>query len=372
MTTALLLGSFFDKDFAGSPVSAWIEALAVFAVTWFVLGAAKKLAILRLTKLAEHAEQSASEFDALLLDLLRRTHRFFLATLGVYFAHHWLTLSDHADRYVENLIWFAVCIQAGLWGLGLVQFGIERMTRGRAADDPARTMGVSVLGFIGRIGVWAVALLTFLEMIGQPVGPLLTSLGVGGIAVALALQNVLSDLFASITILLDKPFVVGDSIQIGDLNGTIEKLGVKSTRLRSVSGEEIIIGNQDLVTSRVRNFKRMHERRQVFPIGITYGTTQPKIERVAGLLKEIVSSVPETRFDRAHLKSLGASALEFEVVYYVLKPEYLALMEVQHRINLEIYKRFAAEGIEFAFPTQTLHHVNAPPAPGAQKELSRG
>jgi small-conductance mechanosensitive channel len=226
------------------------------------------------------------------------------------------------------------------------------MIRGRPADDPARTMGTSVLGFIARILVWGVVLLSFLRAIGKPVGPILASLGVGGIAVALALQNVLGDLFASITILLDKPFVVGDSILIGDFNGTIERIGVKSTRLRSVSGEEIIIGNQDLVSSRVRNFKRMRERRQVFTVGVTYDTPRPKVEKIAQVLKEIVTSVPDTRFDRANFKSFGSSSLDFEVVYFVLKPDYNSYMDVQQKVNLEILRRFAQEGIDLAFPTQ--------------------
>ena len=301
----------------------------------------------------------------------RRTSRFFRLALGVYFAHHWLSLDDRPQYYVEIAVKLACWIQVGLWGIGLVEYGIQRMVRGRPADDPARTMGTSVLGFIAQVLVWGIVFLSFLQSIGTQIGPILASLGVGGIAVALALQNILGDLFASITILLDKPFVVGDSILIGDFNGTIEKIGVKTSRLRSVSGEEIIIGNNDLVSSRVRNFKRMRERRQVFAVGVTYDTPNATVERIAPMLKEIVTSVGETRFDRAHFKGFGASSLDFEVVYFVQKPDYNTMMDVQHKINLEIFERFGKEGIEFAFPTQTVHQVNvsptaragAPPAP---------
>ena len=369
MTSALLLSNFLDQEFAGTPVRGWMHALIAFAVTLIVLGAVKRLVLLRLAKIAEHSE---TDLDDLVVDLVRRTGRFFLVALGVFFAHPWLNLAEKAQVWVTDAVQVAVWIQVGFWGLGLVQFGLNRMVRGRAADDPARTMGTSVLGFVGRAFVWTLVFLSCLSALGHPIGPILASLGVGGIAVALALQNILGDLFASITILLDKPFVVGDAITLGEFNGTIEKIGVKSTRLRSVSGEEIIIGNHDLVSSRVRNFKRMRERRQVFTVGITYGTEKSKVEKIADLLKEIVSAVPDTRFDRAHLKGLGASSLDFEVVYYVQKPDYNTLMDAQHRINLEIYERFAAEGIEFAFPTQTLHHVTEPPARPLQKELSRG
>lgn len=363
MTLALLAAPFerfLDQGFAGHPLRAWLYALITLVATVLVLGFAKRLLEHRLAKLAEKTE---TDLDDLVVDLVKRTSRLFIFALGLYFAHHWLSLSDASELWVERLVTLAIWGQVGLWGIGLVDFGIQRMIRGRPADDPARTMGTSVLGFIARILVWGVVLLSFLQAIGKPVGPILASLGVGGIAVALALQNVLGDLFASITILLDKPFVVGDSILIGDFNGTIERIGVKSTRLRSVSGEEIIIGNQDLVSSRVRNFKRMRERRQVFTVGVTYDTPRPKVEKIAQLLKEIVTSVPDTRFDRANFKSFGSSSLDFEVVYFVQKPDYNTLMEVQQRINLAILDRFAEENIEFAFPTQTVHHVSVTPAP---------
>ena len=351
---------FLDQEFLGHPLRAWLYAVITFVVTVFVLGLLKRILQHRLAKIAETTE---TDLDDLAVDLIRRTGRFFFVALGFYFAHHWLSLGDKTEVWIEGIVKLAIFFQIGLWGLGLVDFGIKRMIRGRPADDPARTMGVSVLGFVARIFVWTLILLSFLQAAGANVSTLLASLGVGGIAVALALQNILGDLFASITILLDKPFVVGDSIVIGDFNGTIEKIGVKSTRLRSVSGEEIIIGNQDLVSSRVRNFKRMRERRQVFTVGVTYDTPRPKVEMIASMLKEIVKSIPETRFDRAHFKSFGTSSLDFEVVYFVEKPDYNTLMDVQQKINLAIFDRFATEKIAFAFPTQTVHHVSVTPGP---------
>ena len=351
---------FLNETFAGNPVRAWLHALIAFLVTYAVLRLVKRLVEVRLARIAE---TTATDVDDLIVDLVKRTRGFFLIALGVYFAHHWLSLTDRAQYYVEVAIKLAICIQTALWGIGLVEFGIQRMIRGRPADDPARTMGASVLGFLARVFVWGLLFLTFLQAIHIEIGPILASLGVGGIAVALALQNILGDLFASITILLDKPFVVGDAIVLGDFNGTIEKIGVKTTRLRSVSGEEIIIGNNDLVSSRVRNFKRMRERRQVFAVGVTYDTPLGTLERIPPMLKEIVTSVPETRFDRAHFKSFGASSLDFEVVYFVQKPDYNTMMEVQQRINLAILDRFADEKIEFAFPTQTVHHVSVSPTP---------
>jgi small-conductance mechanosensitive channel len=272
---------------------------------------------------------------------------------------------------VEDVLLIGICFQAGFWGLGLVAYGIERLIKGKSADDPARTMGVTVLKFLGTTLVWSIVVLSCLQALGAPVGTLIASLGVGGIAVALALQNVLGDLFASITILLDKPFIVGDGIQVGDFVGNIERIGVKTTRLRSVNGEEIVMGNHDLVSSRIRNFKRLNERRIVLALAIEYGTPVDLIERIPKILEDIVAHIPETRFDRAHFKGFGDSALQFEAVYFSLRSEYLALMDVQQAVNIAILRRFDEEGIAFAFPTQTVRHVlrDGESVPGLDPQL---
>jgi MscS family membrane protein len=218
-----------------------------------------------------------------------------------------------------------------------------------------------VLSFVGNVLVWTIVLLSGLQALNFPVSTFIASLGVGGIAVALALQNILGDLFASISILLDKPFVIGDGIQIGEFSGTIERIGVKSTRLRSVNGEEIIMGNHDLVASRIRNFKRSQERRIVLNMGIEYDTPPELVEKVPQMIRAIVEDTPGTRFDRAHFKGFGDSALQMEAVYFSRSPDYGPMMDVQQRVNLGLLHKFRAEGIEFAFPTQTVRHVDLMP-----------
>jgi len=183
------------------------------------------------------------------------------------------------------------------------------------------------------------------------------------IAVALALQNVLGDLFASISILLDKPFVVGDAIVVGDFNGTVEQIGIKTTRLKSVNGEQLIMGNADLAHSRIRNFKRLLERRSVFTFGVTYQTPREKLERIPALLQEIIEQTPQARFERAHFAKFGDWALVFEAAYFVQHPDYQSYMDAQQAINFELLRRFEQERIEFAYPTQTV--VQALPAPPA-------
>jgi small-conductance mechanosensitive channel len=178
---------------------------------------------------------------------------------------------------------------------------------------------------------------------------------VGGIAVALAVQNVLGDLFASFSIVLDKPFVIGDFIIVGDHLGTVEHVGLKTTRIRSLSGEQLVFSNTDLLGSRIRNFKRMYERRVVFSLGVVYQTPARLLEKIPPMLRQIVESREQVRFDRAHFRDFGPHSLNFEIVYWVLSPDYALYMDIQQEINLEIYRRFEQEGIDFAYPTQTLY-----------------
>ncbi len=364
---------FWQRTYLGNTYERWGIALAVLVGSFLALGVIKRVVHAHLHRLAQRTE---TDVDDLLADLVQRTKRFFLFIIALWIAHHaidWRAAPASAEggmskveTVIRDVLLIGTCLQAGFWGLGLVAYGIARLVRGKSADDPARTMGVTVLSFLGHTIVWSVVVLSCLQALNFPVTSLIASLGVGGIAVALALQNVLGDLFASITILLDKPFIVGDGVQIGDFVGNVERIGVKTTRLRSVNGEEIVMGNNDLVSSRIRNFKRLNERRVVLALGIEYGTSVTLIERIPKILAEIVNSVPETRFDRAHFKGFGDSALQFEAVYFSLRSEYAALMDVQQAVNIAILRRFESEGIQFAFPTQTVRHVLNPgePVPG--------
>ena len=331
----------------------WILALAVFAGAAILFALVKRVVLFRLAQIAERTE---TDLDDLFVDLVRRTTRVFILVMAARIASHWLLLSESTHVWLSRGAILATWFQVGMWGLGLVGFGLNRLVKSRSGDDPARTMGASILSLIARVVVWTTVLLLCLDNLGVNVTALITGLGVGGIAVALALQNVLGDLFASITILLDKPFVVGDAITIGEFVGTVEEIGIKTTRLRSVNGELIVVGNSDLVNSRIRNWKRLNERRALFTIGVTYSTPHAALEAIPGILKEIIETTPNARFDRAHFKSFGDWALLFEAVYFCTKPEYNALMDVQQRINLEIKRRFEERGIEMAYPTQTVIH----------------
>jgi small-conductance mechanosensitive channel len=200
-------------------------------------------------------------------------------------------------------------------------------------------------------------LLLTLDNLGIDITALVAGLGIGGVAVALAVQNILGDLFASLSITLDRPFVIGDFLIVGDFMGSVEYIGIKSTRLRSLSGEQIIISNSDLLGSRVRNYGRMHERRVVFVTSITYETPEEHLERIPGLIREIIESQPNTRFDRSHFARHAAASLDFETVYYVLSPNYNQYMDTQQAVNIRLHRELKQLGVEFAYPTQKLYVV---------------
>jgi small-conductance mechanosensitive channel len=381
------------REFAGIPLERWAVATLILVAGTLLLGVAKRLLLRRLQVIAARTE---TDVDDLLADLVSRTRRFFLFALALYFAAHYLlapyvgapaegtaaagiSQAQLALDYLRNAVVIASILQAGNWARGLLAYGIRRAVRSRPAEDPARTMGATILGFVGATLLWSLVVLLCLDNLGVDVTALITGLGVGGIAVALALQNLLGDLFASITILLDKPFVVGDSILVGDFNGRIERIGIKTTRLRSVDGELIVMGNADLVSSRVRNYKQMSERRASAVIGVTYQTPPATLALLPGVLEEVVRATPDARFDRAHLRAFGDSALEFELVWFATTPDYLAFTRAQQAIHLAILARFAELGVEFAYPTRTLFVAGGPIAierqegrPAPQNELSRG
>lgn len=248
-------------------------------------------------------------------------------------------------------------LQAGLWASGMARDWVERRSAARAGVEGDAIMALALLGFAVRVGIWTVVVLFILDQLGFNITALVAGLGIGGVAIALAVQNILGDLFASLSIVLDRPFVVGDFIVVDDLLGTVERVGIKTTRLRSLGGEMLVFSNSDLLKSRIRNFKQMSQRRVLFTVGVTYETPAEQVRAITGMLREAIEAQRRTRFDRAHFKEYGDSALVFEAVYYVLDADYNFYMDTQEAINLAILARFAGEGIDFAYPTRTLRIV---------------
>jgi small-conductance mechanosensitive channel len=307
-------------------------------------------------RLARSAPTTETHVDDLLAHVVGRTSVIFLLALATLALSSFVELPERFARLMRATA-IAVCLfQVGLWAAVIAREVIERRFRATDADPdaPARRAVARMVALGLRIVLWAVLVLVALANFGVDITALVAGLGVGGIAIALATQNLLGDVFASVSILLDKPFVAGDFVVVGDFKGTVEHVGIKTTRVRSLGGEQIVFSNADLLQSRLRNFKRMSERRVLFTLRVVYQTPAAVLETIPGILRGIVEAQPDTRFDRAHFTSYGDFALSFEVVYYVLSADYNRYMDLQQAINLEIHRRFADEQIEFAYPTQTV------------------
>ncbi len=339
---------FLNTSFYGNSLKQWGIALAALCVSYLLFRFLIRTVIHRLLGLAE---KTKIEWDDVILDLFKnRTKNLLLLMFSLYIGSLFLTLPEKAGEAIHAVATVALFLQAAIWSNGFIMELIKRVEKGPESEST-----YTAISFIARVILWSLIILLILHNLGVNVTALVASLGVGGIAVALAVQNILADLFASMTIVLDKPFVIGDFIIVGDLMGTVEHVGLKTTRIRSISGEQIAFTNNDLLSSRIRNFKRMWERRVVFSVGVTYETSREKVENIPLMLKKIIESHEQARFDRAHFSKFGDSALIYEMVYFVKDPDYTIYMDIQQSINIEIFRRFNEEGIEFAYPTQTLY-----------------
>jgi small-conductance mechanosensitive channel len=271
--------------------------------------------------------------------------------LALYVGQQDLTFPPRVQHAVDSVVFMLVLLQVGLWAVRAVRFYLEAKELERGPDR-VFAGSLDIILFVSRILIWSLLILLALENVGVNITALLAGLGVGGVAVALALQNVLGDLFASLSIALDKPFVVGDMLLVDDFRGAVERIGIKTTRLRSDTGEQIVMSNADLLKSRVRNFGRASEQRALATIRVTYATSGEKLRSIPELLEGIVREFQHARFERCHLKTLGDSCLQFELSYFVQQPKINPLLDLQQAVNFRIIDEFHRLGIEFAYPTQ--------------------
>jgi small-conductance mechanosensitive channel len=308
-------------------------------------------------------ETSQNTFDDMLVNMLDDTNTLLVFVVALYLGAIPLTLPEQTGVVLRTLALIALLVQIALWLNRAVTYFLRNYVRDRAEDEESGQTAYTALSFISRVVLWSMILLLILNNIpGVEITSLITGLGVTGVAVALAVQNILGDLFASLSIVLDKPFVIGDFVVVDEYAGTVKHVGLKTTRLESLSGEELVFSNGDLLSSRIRNYKRMRERRAVFEIGVVYETPYEVVKKIPHMIQEEIEEQEHTRFDRAHLREFGDSALIFEIVYYMLVPDYNTYMDTQQAVNLEIFRRFGEESIEFAYPTRTLYTRPLPEA----------
>jgi small-conductance mechanosensitive channel len=336
----------------GNPLYLWVAALGALLVAVLVASILLRVGTRLLRRLADH---TSTRIDDALVDTIGATRLWLIAIVLAYPAAGMLTLGKATRHALYDLAVVAFFLQFGLWGARLLHTWIAEARRRARDHDPAALSSFGAISFLARAALWSVIALLALDNLGINVSALVAGLGIGGIAIGLALQNILGDLFASLSIVLDKPFAVGDFIIIDNFMGTVENIGVKTTRLRSLDGELLVFSNGDLTKSRLRNYKQMAQRRILFGFGVRYDTTAEQLEAIPGMVREIVEGLENTRFDRAHFKAFGGSSLDFEVVFWMLKPDYNLYMDAQQAINLALFRRLADAGIGFAFPSQSIY-----------------
>jgi small-conductance mechanosensitive channel len=360
-----LIDDLTGRELFGNSVLGWASALLLVCALFTLLLALRRLVRRELKKLQATPETELLEVP---LEVLARTTLPFFVIVSVAAGVSSLQLSPRIDRLLTTAITITLFWQAGVWIATAALSWLDRKRRRSLATDRAMAGSLGIIGFIVQGVIWAIVLLLTLDNLGVDITALVAGLGVGGIAVALAVQNILGDLFASLSITFDKPFVIGDFLIIDTFMGTVEHIGIKSTRLRSLSGEQIILSNAELLKSRLRNMGRMTERRVAFQIGVTYETPPEKLEQVPPLVRTLVESQPKTRFDRCHFLTYADSSLQFEIVYFVLAPEFAVYADIQQAINLGLMREFARLGIEFAYPTRRI--VVSPPPSAAEPALT--
>ena len=353
-----------ERPFYGNTLREWAIAIGAAIALFLFLKLMQALLVSRLRKLTE---KYPTDTGVLVVEALASVRLWFLLIIAIFVGSLLLALPPKTTSILNTIAIVAVLLQAAIMGHAVITRIVSGYSQRNLSSDAASVTTVTTLGFLGQLALWTIVVLLMLQNLGINVTALVTGLGIGGVAVALAAQNILGDLLASLSIMFDKPFVLGDFIIVGDQMGTVEKIGIKTTHLRSLSGEQLIMPNNDLVKSRIRNFKRMQERRFAFTIGVTYQTPPEKLATIPGMLREAIEQQSNIRFDRAHFRGFTPTSLEFEIVYFVLSPDYNQYMDIQQAINLNLYERFAAAGLRFAQPTLPVTVQAAEPASKAEQ-----
>jgi len=346
-----LLNSVIDKVFLGNSVSQYLITIAMFLSLFVVINVFKRICLKRLNQWAKKTSTSIDDFVVSLIEKIVLPASYFAA---FYFAVHTLTLGGSFKKVIDVVgIAVITLFTARLLTVFLVYTFDVYLSKRKQNESLGRSIGVLLK--VSKVIIWGLAIFWFLDNLGFKISAVVAGLGIGGLAVGLAAQAVLKDLFSYFSILFDCPFEIGDFIIVGDYLGCVEYIGAKTTRIRSLGGEQLIFSNTDLTDSRIKNYKRMEKRRVLFSLGVTYDTPLAKLKEIPKIIERAIKNVKDTTFDRAHFFSYGDFSLNFEVVYYILGSDYNKYMDIQQEINFTIKEEFEKLNVEFAFPTQTVH-----------------
>jgi small-conductance mechanosensitive channel len=336
-----------DLVFLGNTVRTWIITGGAAVAGYLLL--ALVLAFVR-NRLTRFAARTRTQWDDVFVVALGKTSSLFLLALVVSGASALLALPDRARSVISAISILALVLQGGIWFSAAFTAWFSAHARKQHEVDRRAGLTVSAIGFMVKLALWSIIVLLALDNLGVNISALIAGLGIGGVAVALATQNILGDLFASFSIFIDKPFGLGDYIVVEDHQGTVEKVGLKTTRVRSIGGEQIVFSNTDLTKSRLRNFGRMSDRRALFSVRVVYQTPRDQLAGIPRLLREAIESQENVRFERAHLREYGDIGIRFEAVYFVLSADFNLYLDIQQAVNLRIHQAFESQGIQFAYP----------------------
>jgi len=333
----------------------YVTALIIFVGALIIL---KLFQVVVLHKLRALAKKTDTDIDDLVIGMFGRFKPPFYIAVSAYLGLQKLTLSGLVDGLINGLIVLVVVYYVVYVAQELINYGTQKIISNKNDGEEADPTAVRTINSLLKMVLWVVAGIMILSNWGVNVSSLIAGLGVGGIALAFAFQNILEDVFSSFSILIDKPFKVGDFVQVGGDFGTIEKVGIKTTRIRTPQGEELVMSNRELTSARINNFGKLERRRNLFTVGATYETPSDKLRKVPSLIEEAVKGVEGVTFDRVHFKNFGDSSLDFEIVYYAETNDYARYMDLQHEVKFSIKEAFDKESIEFAYPTVTQYNKN--------------
>lgn len=342
------MGSFWDTEFLNNTIREWGISLSIIVVS---LLAARICQTIVLKRIQQLTQKTNSTLDDFIVGVLRKSVMPFIYILIFYFGLQYLALPSRLDQIIQTAIlavtvYFIIRIISAV-----ISYSFHQFINTNKKDETGRKQVRGILLII-KIILWIIGLIFLIDNLGYDITTIVTGLGIGGIAIALAAQAILGDLFSYLVIFFDKPFETGDFIVIGNQSGIVEYIGIKTTRLRTLNGEQLIVANTDMTNSRVQNFKRMERRRVLFSIGVIYETSAAKLKQIPALVKEIIKETEGVEFDRTHFSGFGDFSLNFEIVYYILSSDYMQYMESRQTVCLALFERFEKEKIEFAYPTQ--------------------
>lgn len=345
------MNSFWDKIFFGNTIKDWTIAIAIILASILLLQLVKTIV---LTQLKKWAQRTNATIDDFLVNSTERSVLPFFYILTIYSGLSYLLLGEKVKNVLRIVILVAATFFTIRLIISVIAYLVENFTRVQEDAEIKRKQARGII-IIVKVLIWIMGIVFLIDNLGYDITTLVAGLGIGGIAIALAAQAVLGDLFSYFVIFFDKPFEIGDFIILGDKMGTVEYVGIKTTRIRALGGEQLVVSNTDLTNSRVQNYKRMEKRRVVFSIGVLYETAAEKLKNIPAVIKRIIESQPDLQFDRVHFSAFGDFSLNFEIVYYIPGADYNLYMDRQQAINLAIFEEFQKEKIEFAYPTQKIY-----------------